>query len=103
MDMYYILDSNNTLIDRNKSYMEMKVLSDILNSNSYNGNKYRVLETKAEGKLCEGVNLVTYIYYNGVPKRIFINQLRTVSDYIQELYKNEDYGNYEIRSEWIVK
>ena len=35
MDMYYILDSNNTLIDRNKSYMEMKVLSDILNSNSY--------------------------------------------------------------------
>ena len=103
MDMYYILDSNNTLIDRNKSYMEMKVLSDILNSNSYNGNKYRVLETKAEGKLCEGVNLVTYIYYNGIPKRIFINQLRTVSDYIQELYKNEDYGNYEIRSEWIVK
>lgn len=103
MDMYYILDSNNTLIDRNKSYMEMKVLSDILNSNSYNGNRYRVLETKAEGKLCEGVNLVTYIYYNGVPKRIFINQLRTVSDYIQELYKNEDYGNYEIRSEWVVK
>lgn len=103
MDMYYILDSNNTLIDRNKSYMEMKVLSDILNSNSYNGNRYRVLETKAEGKLCEGVNLVTYIYYNGVPKRIFINQLRTVSDYVQELYKNEDYGNYEIRSEWIVK
>ncbi len=103
MDMYYILDSNNTLIDRNKSYMEMKVLSDILNSNSYNGNRYRVLETKAEGKLCEGVNLVTYIYYNGIPKRIFINQLRTVSDYIQELYKNEDYGNYEIRSEWIVK
>ena len=103
MDMYYILDSNNTLIDRNKSYMEMKVLSDILNSNSYNGNRYRVLETKAEGKLCEGVNLVTYIYYNGVPKRIFINQLRTVSDYIQELYKNEDYGNYEIKSEWIVK
>ena len=103
MDMYYILDSNNTLIDRNKSYMEMKVLSDILNSNSYNGNRYRVLETKADGKLCEGVNLVTYIYYNGVPKRIFINQLRTVSDYIQELYKNEDYGNYEIRSEWIVK
>ena len=103
MDMYYILDSNNALIDRNKSYMEMKVLSDILNSNSYNGNRYRVLETKAEGKLCEGVNLVTYIYYNGVPKRIFINQLRTVSDYIQELYKNEDYGNYEIRSEWIVK
>ena len=103
MDMYYILDSNNTLIDRNKSYMEMKVLSDILNSNSYNGNRYRVLETKAEGQLCEGVNLVTYIYYNGIPKRIFINQLRTVSDYIQELYKNEDYGNYEIRSEWIVK
>ena len=103
MDMYYILDSNNTLIDRNKSYMEMKVLSDILNSNSYNGNRYRVLETKAEGKLCEGVNLVTYIYYNGIPKRIFVNQLRTVSDYIQELYKNEDYGNYEIRSEWIVK
>ena len=103
MDMYYILDSNNNLIDRNKSYMEMKVLSDILNSNSYNGNRYRVLETKAEGKLCEGVNLVTYIYYNGIPKRIFINQLRTVSDYIQELYKNEDYGNYEIRSEWIVK
>ena len=103
MDLYYILDSNNTLIDRNKSYMEMKVLSDILNSNSYNGNRYRVLETKAEGKLCEGVNLVTYIYYNGIPKRIFINQLRTVSDYIQELYKNEDYGNYEIRSEWIVK
>ena len=103
MDMYYILDSNNTLIDRNKSYMEMKVLSDILNSNSYNGNRYRVLETKAEGKLCEGVNLVTYIYYNGIPKRIFINQLRTISDYIQELYKNEDYGNYEIRSEWIVK
>ena len=103
MDMYYILDSNNTLIDRNKSYMEMKVLSDILNSNSYNGNRYRVLETKAEGKLCEGVNLVTYIYYNGIPRRIFINQLRTVSDYIQELYKNEDYGNYEIRSEWIVK
>ena len=103
MDMYYILDSNNTLIDRNKSYMEMKVLSDILNSNSYNGNRYRVLETKAEGKLCEGVNLVTYIYYNGIPKRIFIKQLRTVSDYIQELYKNEDYGNYEIRSEWIVK
>ena len=103
MDMYYILDSNNTLIDRNKSYMEMKVLSDILNSNSYNGNRYRVLETKAEGKLCEGVNLVTYIYYNGISKRIFINQLRTVSDYIQELYKNEDYGNYEIRSEWIVK
>ena len=103
MDMYYILDSNNTLIDRNKSYMEMKVLSDILNSNSYNGNRYRVLETKAEGKLCEGVNLVTYIYYNGIPKRIFINQLRKVSDYIQELYKNEDYGNYEIRSEWIVK
>ena len=103
MDMYYILDSNNTLIDRNKSYMEMKVLSDILNSNSYNGNRYRVLETKAEGKLCEGVNLVTYIYYNGIPKRIFINQLRTVSDYIQELYKNEDYGNYEIRSQWIVK
>ena len=103
MDMYYILDSNNTLIDRNKSYMEMKVLSDILNSNSYNGNRYRVLETKAEGKLCEGVNLITYIYYNGVPKRIFINQLRTVSDYIQELYKNEDYGNYEIKSEWIVK
>ena len=103
MDMYYILDSNNTLIDRNKSYMEMKVLSDILNSNSYNGNRYRVLETKAEGKLCEGVNLVTYIYYNGIPKRIFINQLKTVSDYIQELYKNEDYGNYEIRSEWIVK
>lgn len=103
MDMYYILDSNNTLIDRNKSYMEMKVLSDILNSNSYNGNRYRVLETKAEGRLCEGVNLVTYIYYNGIPKRIFINQLRTVSDYIQELYKNEDYGNYEIRSEWVVK
>ena len=103
MDMYYILDSNNTLIDRNKSYMEMKVLSDILNSNSYNGNRYRVLETKAEGKLYEGVNLVTYIYYNGIPKRIFINQLRTVSDYIQELYKNEDCGNYEIRSEWIVK
>ena len=103
MDMYYILDSNNTLIDRNKSYMEMKVLSDILNSNSYNGNRYRVLETKAEGKLYEGVNLVTYVYYNGIPKRIFINQLRMVSDYIQELYKNEDYGNYEIRSEWIVK
>ena len=103
MDMYYILDSNNTLIDRNKSYMEMKVLSDILNSNSYNGNRYRVLETKAEGKLCEGVNLVTYIYYNGIPKRIFINQLGTVSDYIQELYKNEDYGNYKIKSEWIVK
>ena len=103
MDIYYILDSNNTLIDRNKSYMEMKVLSDILNSNSYNGNRYRVLETKAEGKLCEGVNLVTYIYYNGIPKRIFINQLRTVSDYIQELYKNEDYGNYKIKSEWIVK
>ena len=103
MDMYYILDSNNTLIDRNKSYMEMKVLSDILNSNSYNGNRYRVLETKAEGELYEGVNLVTYIYYNGIPKRIFINQLITVSDYIQELYKNEDYGNYEIRSEWIVK
>ena len=103
MDMYYILDLNDSLIDRNKSYMEMKVLSDILNSNSYNGNRYRVLETKAEGKLCEGVNLVTYIYYNGIPKRIVINQLRTVSDYIQELYKNEDYGNYEIRSEWIVK
>ena len=103
MDMYCILDSNNTLIDRNKSYMEMKVLSDILNSNSYNGNRYRVLETKAEGKLYEGVNLVTYVYYNGIPKRIFINQLRTVSDYIQELYKNEDYGNYEIKSEWIVK
>ena len=103
MDMYYILDSNNTLIDRNKSYMEMKVLSDILNSNSYNGNRYRVLETKAEGKLYEGVNLITYIYYNGIPKRIFINQLRTVSDYIQELYNNEDYGNYEIKSEWIVK
>ena len=75
MDMYYILDSNNNLIDRNKSYMEMKVLSDLLNTNSY----------------------------NGIPKRIFINQLRTISDYIQELYKNEDYGNYEIRSEWIVK
>ena len=103
MDMYYILDSNNTLIDRNKSYMEMKVLSDILNSNSYNGNRYRVLETKAEGKVCEGVKLGTYIYYNGGPKRRCINQLRTVSDYIQELYKNEDYGNYEIRSEWIVK
>ena len=58
MDMYYILDSNNTLIDRNKSYMEMKVLSDILNSNSYNGNRYRVLETKAEGKL----SLSTFIF-----------------------------------------
>lgn len=103
MDIYYILDLNNTLIDKDKDYKKMKVLSDILNSNSYNGNRYRVLETKAEGKLCEGVNLVTYIYYNGVPKRIFINQLRTVSDYVQELYKNEDYGNYEIRSEWIVK
>ena len=79
MDIYYILDLNNTLIDKDKDYKKMKVLSDILNSNSYNGNKYRVLETKAEGKLYEGVNLVTYIYYN------------------------EDYGNYEITSEWIVK
>ncbi len=103
MDIYYILDLNNTLIDKDKDYKKMKVLSDILNSNSYNGNKYRVLETKAEGKLYEGVNLVTYIYYNGIPKKIFINQLRAVSDYIQELYNNEDYGNYEITSEWIVK
>lgn len=103
MDMYYILDLNNTLIDKDKEYNKMKLLSDILNSNSYNGNRYRVLETKAEGKLYEGVNLVTYIYYNGIPKKIFINQLRTVSDYVQELYKDEDYGNYEIMSEWIVK
>ena len=103
MDMYYILDSNNILIDKDKDYNKMKMLSDILNSNSYTGNRYRVLEIKAEGKICEGVNLITYINYNGIPKKIFINQLKVVSDYVQKLYEDENYGNYEIMSEWIVK
>ena len=103
MDLYYILDSNNILIDKDKDYNKMKMLSDILNSNSYTGNRYRVLEIKAEGKICEGVNLITYINYNGIPKKIFINQLRVVSDYVQKLYEDEDCGNYEIMSEWIVK
>ncbi len=103
MDMYYILDSNNILIDKDKDYNKMKMLSDILNSNSYTGNRYRVLEIKAEGKICDGVNLITYINYNGIPKKIFINQLRVVSDYVQKLYEDEDYGNYEIMSEWIGK
>ena len=43
MNMYYILDSNDDLIDKGRDYKKMKVLSDILNSNSYNENRYRVL------------------------------------------------------------
>ena len=34
MDMYYILDLNDTFIDKDRDYKKMKVLSDILNSNS---------------------------------------------------------------------
>ena len=45
MDMYYILDLNDTLIDKGRDYKKMKILSDILNSNSYNGNRYRLLKT----------------------------------------------------------
>ena len=31
MDMYYILDLNDTFIDKDRDYKKMKVLSDILN------------------------------------------------------------------------
>ena len=104
MKRYFILDEMDNIIDETDNYNDVESLYMTLEKHKWNGESYRLIEVEIDGKLVDGVNILTYIYVNKVPKRLFLNQLRAVSDFVSEIPMSSlKYKEYEIVSKWFVR
>ncbi len=103
MKRYFVLDDMDNIIDESNNYEDMEDLYMILEKNKWHEESYRMVEVEIEGELVEGVNVLTYVYANKVPKRLFLNQLRAVSDFVCEIPMSSlKYKEYEIVSKWFI-
>ena len=94
----------DNIIDETDNYNDVESLYMTLEKHKWNGESYRLIEVEIDGKLVDGVNILTYIYVNKVPKRLFLNQLRAVSDFVSEIPMSSlKYKEYEIVSKWFVR
>ena len=101
MKRYFVLDDYDNTIDEGDDYKRIEELMLCLNKNKLGDEAYRIVEVEVEGNLVEGVNILTYIYVNKIPKRLFLNQLRMVSDFVNEIsIASLEYKNYEVVSKW---
>ena len=104
MKRYFILDELDDIIDEGDNYDIIEGTYIILERNKLEGQKFRIVEVEIDGKLVDGVNILTYIYVNKVPKKLFLNQLRAVSDFVSEIPMSSlKYKEYEIVSKWFVR
>ena len=104
MKRYFILDEMDNIIDETDNYNDVESLYMTLEKHKWNGESYRLIEVEIDGKLVDGVNILTYIYVNKVPKKLFLNQLRAVSDFVSEIPMSSlKYKEYEIVSKWFVR
>lgn len=104
MKRYFILDELDDIIDEGDNYDIIEGTYIILERNKLEGQSFRIIEVEIDGKLTDGVNILTYIYVNKVPKKLFLNQLRAVSDYVKEIPMSSlKYKEYEIVSKWFVR
>ena len=104
MKRYFILDEMDNIIDETDNYNDVESLYMTLEKHKWNGESYRLIEVEIDGKLVDGVNILTYIYVNKVPKRLFLNQLRAVSDFVSEIPMSSlKYKEYEIVSKWFIR
>jgi hypothetical protein len=104
MKRYFILDEMDNIIDETDNRNDAESLYMALEKHKWNGESYRLIEVEIDGKLVDGVNILTYIYVNKVPKRLFLNQLRAVSDFVSEIPMSSlKYKEYEIVSKWFVR
>ena len=103
MKRYFILDEMDNIIDETDNCNDAESLYMTLEKYKWDGESYRLIEVEVEGELTEGVNILTYIYVNKVPKRLFLNQLRAVSDFVCEIPMSSlKYKEYEIVSKWFI-
>lgn len=104
MRRYFILDELDDIIDEGDNYDIIEGTYIILERNKLEGQNFRIIEVEIDGKLADGVNILTYIYVNKVPKKLFLNQLRAVSDFVNEIPMSSlKYKEYEIVSKWFVR
>ena len=104
MKRYFILDEMDNIIDETDNYNDVESLYMTLEKHKWNGESYRLIEVEIDGKLVDGVNILTYVYVNKVPKRLFLNQLKAVSDFVNEIPMSSlKYKEYEIVSKWFVR
>ena len=104
MKRYFILDELDDIIDEGDNYDIIEGTYIILERNKLEGQNFRIIEVEIDGKLADGVNILTYIYVNKVPKKLFLNQLRAVSDYVNEIPMSSlKYKEYEIVSKWFIR
>ena len=104
MKRYFILDELDDIIDEGDNYDIIEGTYIILERNKLEGQNFRIIEVEIDGKLADGVNILTYIYVNKVPKKLFLNQLRAVSDFVNEIPMSSlKYKEYEIVSKWFVR
>lgn len=101
--MYFIIDNFNNIIDEDKNEIGSKYLCDVLNANKLDYRKeYRIVEVDVEGQAYEGLNTLTYLYRNGIPYRLILNQLGNIMNIVSDIPKN-NYGNYEVLTRWFIK
>ena len=104
MKRYFILDELDDIIDEGDNYNIIEGTYIILERNKLEGQNFRKVEVEIDGKLVDGVNILTYVYVNKVPKKLFLNQLRAVSDFVNEIPMSSlKYKEYEIVSKWFVR
>ena len=104
MKRYFILDELDDIIDEGDNYDIIEGTYIILERNKLEGQNFRIIEVEIDGKLVDGVNILTYIYVNKVPKKLFLNQLRAGSDFVNEIPMSSlKYKVYEIVSKWFVR
>ena len=104
MKRYFILDELDDIIDEGDNYDIIEGTYIILERNKLEGQNFRIIEVEIDGKLEDGVNILTYIYVNKVPKKLFLNQLRAVSNYVNEIPMSSlRYKEYEIVSKWFIR
>ena len=103
MKRYFILDDLDDVIEESSDYDAIEELYLMLNRNKLDNEHYRIVSVEIDGKLSDGVNILTYVYVNKVPKRLFLNQLRAVSDFVNEIPMSSlNYKEYEIVSKWFI-
>ena len=104
MKRYFILDDLDDIIEESGDHDAIEDLYLMLNRNKLDNEHYRIVSVDVDGKLSDGVNILTYVYVNKVPKRIFLNQLRAVSDFVNEIPMSRlKYMEYELVSKWFVR
>ena len=105
--IHFLVDSLGNVIDATQNLFEAEYLRNVLkNQNPFNsvmgGNiKYDIITLEVDGKPNNGLNALTYLYKDGIPYRIILNQLRNIVDITNETLKNTN-GSYEVVTKWFI-